>query len=136
MTTNPHHRPAGSESRTPAGAGDAEREAREVRRLRAWFTLADAIEEEIQEGRTIPCVAMPFLYDTVQRPRRRHHDARGTAPDTGESDLQLRRRLCSNCPVLATCVAYADIAPEVSGFLPTSDLMNTTPDDLEERRIA
>lgn len=74
-----------------------------IAQQQAWITLADAIHDHREAGRSIPCVEQPDLYD--ERPSSKH--------PTRENILA--RRLCRNCSALDACRRYHATNPDTEG---------------------
>lgn len=62
-----------------------------------YHTLADAIEEALDVGRSVPCVKYPELFDEPRRRRDRDY-------------------LCLRCPVLKQCRSYVETGVSLSGY--------------------
>lgn len=88
--------------------------------MRAHTTLSVAIQNVLDDGGAVPCVARPALY---QDP--------AALPTTAEGrrKLAVQRNmcaaLCTTCPVLKACLVYADMSREqgmsLGAYVPDHD---------------
>lgn len=101
--------------------------------LRAFTTLASAIQISLEAGQRVPCHERPTLFDATARTTKR---AEGSDPAGAfgvirqqifDDEERLRQRLCRGCPALQACRTYATSGVEISGFVAGGRQQRGTP---------